>query len=64
MPTAVPRSMQKFKLIFQTIVRLGRQLWLFPGSGAIKQRRQQSILDAIEAERLDRIRNPADYRGK
>ncbi len=58
--------MQRIQLIFRAIVNLGRQFWLIPRSAeiALKQRRQQIILDAMEAERLDRIRNPSDYRGK
>jgi hypothetical protein len=31
---------------------------------AVKQRRQQTMLNALEAERLDRIRNPSKYLGK
>jgi hypothetical protein len=31
---------------------------------AVRQRRQKAVLDANEAERLDRIRNPAKYLGK
>lgn len=58
--------MQNLKLIFQAIVKLGRQFWFFPrlAANAIKQRRQHILLDAIEAERLDRIRNPSKYLGK
>lgn len=58
--------MLKFKLIFQAILNLGHQVRLFPRSVAIaiKQRRQQIALDAAEAERLDRIRNPSKYLGK
>ena len=29
-----------------------------------ERRRQQDVLKEAEAERLDRIRNPAKYRGK
>ena len=49
-----------------SVVSLAKQAWLFPRSipAVIRQRRQQTVLDALEAERLDRIRNPADYRGK
>jgi hypothetical protein len=32
--------------------------------GALIRRRQQPALDALEAERIDRIRNPGKYRGK
>ena len=58
--------MQKFRLIFQTVVSLANWVWLFPRSVtiAIEQRRQQIILDEAEADRLDRLRNPSKYRGK
>ena len=32
--------------------------------GLDKQRQQQVVLDKVEAERLDRIRNPSKYLGK
>jgi len=40
--------------------------WLLPQSvaNAAKQRRQQVVLNGLEAERLDRIRNPSKYLGK
>ena len=47
--------MQRFKQIRslpQTIAKI------------VEQRRLQIVLDAREAERLDRIRNPSKYRGK
>ncbi len=31
---------------------------------AAEQRRRQPALDALEAERLDRLRNPSKYLGK
>jgi hypothetical protein len=31
---------------------------------AVTQRRRQTVLDELEAERLDRIRNPSKYLGK
>jgi hypothetical protein len=33
-------------------------------ASAIKHRQQRTILNELEAERLDRIRNPSKYRGK
>jgi hypothetical protein len=50
----------------QAIIHLLKQAWLLPQSVAIavKQRRRQNVLDGIEAERLDRIRNPSKYLGK
>lgn len=43
-----------------------KKLWLLPHSVAVavKQRRRQFALDLLEAERLDRIRNPSKYLGK
>jgi len=54
------------KLIGLTIFQLARQVWLLPQSiaDAVQQRRQKIILKELEAERLDRIRNPSKYRGK
>jgi len=58
--------MNLFKLMFLTFVGLAKQAWLFPQSvvNALKQRRQRVALDQFEAERLDRLRNPANYLGK
>ena len=58
--------MRTLKLICLTLMQLAKQAWLLPQSvaNALKQRRQQVVLDEHEAERLDRIRNPSKYRGK
>jgi hypothetical protein len=58
--------MHVLTLICQTTVSLFKQAWLFPHSiaTALKQRRRQFALNALEAERLDRIRNPSRYLGK
>lgn len=58
--------MYKLKLLAQSVVGLIKRVWLFPRSigAAVKQRRRHAILAAVEAERLDRIRNPSDYLGK
>jgi hypothetical protein len=58
--------MRALKLICLTIMQLSKQAWLLPQTvaNALKQRRQQVVLDALEVERLDRIRNPSKYRGK
>ena len=50
----------------RAIIRLVKQAWLLPQSVAIavKQRRRQTVLNELEAERLDRIRNPWKYLGK
>ena len=58
--------MNTLKLICLTIIQLVKQAWFLPQSFAIaaKQRRRQTVLNELEAERLDRIRNPSKYRGK
>jgi hypothetical protein len=58
--------MHLLKLIGQTTVGLFKQAWLFPHSVAValRQRRRQFALNALEVERLDRIRNPSKYLGK
>jgi hypothetical protein len=58
--------MRTLKLVCLTIFQLLRQAWLLPQSVAIavKQRRRRIVLNELEAERLDRIRNPSKYLGK
>jgi hypothetical protein len=58
--------MHTLKLICLTIIQLAKQAWLLPQSvaTAIQQRRRQSVLNELEVERLDRIRNPSKYLGK
>jgi hypothetical protein len=58
--------MHTLKLMRQAIIHLAKQVWFLPQSVAIaaKQRRRQTVLNELEAERLDRIRNPSKYRGK
>jgi len=58
--------MYVLKLICMTIIQLIRQVWLLPQTvtNAVKQRRQQAVRNELEAERLDRIRNPSKYLGK
>ena len=58
--------MHVLKLICHTTVGLFRQAWLFPHSVAValKHRRRRFALDLLEAERLDRIRNPSKYLGR
>jgi len=48
------------------IGQLFKQVCLLPQTivHAVRQRQQQVILNELEAERLDRIRNPSKYRGK
>ena len=58
--------MHTLKLICLTIIHLLKQAWLLPQTiaHAVKQRRQQVMLNELEVERLDRIRNPSKYMGK
>jgi len=58
--------MNALKLIGLTIVQLVKQACLLPQTiaKAVKQRQQQGVRNELEAERLDRIRNPSKYRGK
>ena len=58
--------MNTLKLICLTIIQVIKHAWLFPQSVAIavKQRRRQAVLNELEAERLDRLRNPSKYLGK
>lgn len=58
--------MNTLKLIFLTIIHLAKQAWLLPQTvaNAVRQRRQQVVLNELEVERLDRIRNPSKYLGK
>lgn len=54
------------KQFFLTIFLLIKKAWFFPRSisRAVTQRNRQTHLNDLEAERLDRIRNPSDYEGK
>ena len=58
--------MNLLKHIGLTIAQLAKQAWWLPQSlaMALKQRREQIVLDELEVERLDRIRNPSKYLGK
>jgi hypothetical protein len=58
--------MHTLKVIYLTIHQLVKQVWLLPQSvaNAVNQRRRQVVLNELEAERLDRIRNPSKYLGK
>ena len=58
--------MNMLKLICLTTAGLFKQTWLLPHTAAtaLKHRRQQSARDLLEAERLDRLRNPSKYLGK
>jgi hypothetical protein len=58
--------MHTLKLICLNFLQLAKQVWWLPQSvaNAVKQRRRQIVLNELEAERLDRIRNPLKYLGK
>jgi hypothetical protein len=55
-----------FKHIYLTFLQLLEQMRRLPQTIAnvARERREQIALDELEAERLDRIRNPSKYRGK
>jgi hypothetical protein len=58
--------MLRLTLLSQAVLHLIKETCLLPRSiaAALQNRRQQMDRHAAEAERLDRIRNPADYLGK
>ena len=58
--------MNILKLICLALTRLVKQACLLPKTiaNAVKQRQRQTVLNELEAERLDRIRNPSKYLGK
>jgi hypothetical protein len=54
------------KLISLILVQLVKQAWFLPQTFAqsVRQRRRLAARNELEAERLDRIRNPSKYLGK
>jgi hypothetical protein len=58
--------MNTIKIICLTAVQWIKQACLLPKSimDAILQRKQNALRKEVEAERLDRIRNPSNYAGK
>lgn len=58
--------MQFLKRLHEESIRWAKRAQGFRQAafGAMKQWRQQAVLDEAEAERLDRIRNPSKYLGK
>jgi len=58
--------MHTLKLICLTILQLVKQVLFLPQSvaNAVQQRRRLVVRNELEAERLDRIRNPSKYLGK
>jgi len=59
-------TLKTLKLLGLNLIRLVKQAWSLPQmiSDALKLRQQRILLNALEAERLDRIRNPSKYLGK
>lgn len=55
-----------FKRIGQAVLHLLKQAWSLPATIplAIRHRQERIVLDELEAERLDRIRNPSKYIGR
>jgi hypothetical protein len=58
--------MNLLKLFGLVSIQLIKQVWALPQtiSNAVKLRQQRAIANELEAERLDRIRNPSKYLGK
>jgi hypothetical protein len=58
--------MHALKLIRQRTVGLFKQAFRLPSvfANSLRHRRRQFALNALEAERLDRIRNPSKYLGR
>ena len=58
--------MNWLKFISLTLFELVKQLWFLPQSIAAgnRSRRRHAVRVGLEAERLDRIRNPEKYFGK
>jgi hypothetical protein len=54
------------KLIYLTLLQWVKQIRRLPRSFAesARHKRREVVLNEREAERLDRIRNPSNYRGK
>ena len=58
--------MNTLKYLCLAVAQFAKQIWLMPQSiaAAVKQKRQDMARDKLDAERLDRIRNPEKYLGK
>lgn len=59
-------TVNTLKLIGQTFIQLAKAAWSLPKtiSNAVEQRKQRTIMNQLNVERLDRIRNPTKYLGK
>jgi len=58
--------METLKLICLSILLLVKQILFLPQTiaTAFQKRRVKLVVNEIEAERLDRLRNPSKYQGK
>jgi hypothetical protein len=58
--------MHALKRIWEKTVGFSKQALRVPSllANALRRRRRQFALNALEAERLDRIRNPSKYLGR
>ena len=58
--------MYTLKLFCLTLIHLVKQAGQLPQAvaAAVTQRRRQIVLRELEAERLDRLRNPSKYVGR
>jgi hypothetical protein len=54
---------ENMKLVCLAIFRFLKRVWLLPESiaNAVRQGRRGAARNKLEAERLDRIRNPSKY---
>ena len=62
----LPPLVNALKHICLALIQRVKQACLLPPAiaNAVQQRRQRTVLNEREAERLDRIRNPSKYLGK
>jgi hypothetical protein len=58
--------MNTLKFICLAVAQFAKQIWSLPQSiaAAVKQKRRGMARNKLEAERLDRIRNPEKYLGR
>lgn len=66
MGAPVESFVNTLKVIYLTVMLLMKQAWMLPQTivNSVRQRRRQVVRNEHEAERLDRLRNPSNYRGK
>ena len=58
--------MDTLKRFCRIVIQLLKRAFWLPRSvaNALKHRQEQGVLNGLESERLDRIRNPSKYLGK